>query len=210
MARREGVPESEAGLLIRSAYWFARGRLGEAMATLAMMGVLAGCTVRSLQPLFTEENLTFDPQLVGTWAEEREKETWTLQQSRDKAYELTFHDEGQTSQYDAHLVKLSEFLFLDIYPKGVDEAFSVPAHIFIQVRREGDALQVAALNPDWVKERIAAKKVTIAHVLVPERPFGDSRSSIVLTAPTKELQKLVLKYARNTKAFPPAQLHRRK
>ena len=166
--------------------------------------------MRSLQPLFTEESLTFDAQLVGTWAEEKEQETWTLQKSGDKAYELTFHSEGQTNQYDAHLVKLNEFLFLDIYPKGVDDAFSVPTHVFVRLRREGDALEVATLNPDWLKKMVADKKAGIAHILAPEHPFGDSKTRMILTASTKELQKLVLKYARDTEAFPPSKLHRRK
>ncbi|MDI6784878.1 MAG: hypothetical protein QME64_12400, partial [bacterium] len=49
------------------------------------------------------------------------------------------------------------------------------------------------LNLDWVKNQIDQKKIKIQHEIV--------NDIVVLTAPTKELQKFILKYADDTAAF---------
>ena len=184
-------------------------RFSQGIALLVLLAFWPGCT-RSLHPLFTEKDLTFDAQLLGTWVEEEGKESWTLRESGDKAYELTSRDEKKTVKYDAHLVRLGKFLFLDLYPKDVDEDIAVPAHLFFRVRRTGDTVQVAGLDESWLKKMAADKKVSIAHVRVPARNGGASEGGIFLTAPTKDLQEFVLKYAETKEAFSPAELHRRK
>ena len=58
-------------------------------AGLALTGLmLAGC-VPSLNPLYTEEDLIFEPKLVGVWAENAEaKERWTFEQAGEKDYRV--------------------------------------------------------------------------------------------------------------------------
>lgn len=168
--------------------------------------IIVGC-VRSLHPLFTENDLVFDPMLVGTWAEEDEKNTWTFQKSGDKAYELTYTEDGVPSQLDAHLGRLGNFLFLDLYPREPDlendfyKFHLLPAHTFWRVWIEGDVLRLAVLDNDWLKEMVDQKKVKIGHERL--------ENSIILTASTKKLQDLVVKFAEDTSAFPrPASLDR--
>ena len=58
------------------------------------------------------------------------------------------------------------------------------------------------MDNEWLEEMIDEKKVNIAHVRLEDR--------IILTAPTEELQKFVLKYAEDTDAFPELdELHRK-
>ena len=184
-------------------------RFGQWIAVLAMMTLWPGCT-RSLHPLYREADLTFDSQLLGIWAEEGGKETWTLQKSGAKAYVLTSRDEEKTVKYDAHLLRLGKFVFLDLYPKDADEGAAVAAHLFFKVLRTGNTAQVAGLDESWLKKMAADKKLSIAHVLVPAHNQDSSEESIFLTASTQELQEFVLKYAENTEAFSPTELHRRK
>jgi hypothetical protein len=182
------------------------------MKILLVFGIallISGCLQPSLHPLFTEKDLVFDPALIGAWVGENEKETWILQKAGDHTYDLFYEGEGDSAQYEAHLVRLGKFEFLDIYPEESDikndfyKLHLILAHTFSRIWRDRDTLRVAMLNPDWLEDMIARKKVKIAHERLDER--------IVLTASTKELQKFILKYAEDINAFPdPAELHRRK
>ena len=185
----------------------------------ALAVLIAGC-VRSLHPLFTEKDLIFEPTLVGTWVDGDGKDTWTFQKSKDKSYTLIHfqHEHGKfmegketgdTARFEVKLGRLGNFFFLDIYPEeptiknDLYKIHLIPAHTFSRMWLEGDELRLSMLDNDWLKKMIAEGKVQITH----EKIDGD----VILTAPTEELQKLVLKYAEDTKAFPePGKLHRLK
>lgn len=176
------------------------------MVALGLVAFMAGC-VPSLHPLFTEEDLVYDPALVGTWAEKEGEDICTFRKSGENAYDLIYTEEGVPARFDAHLVRIGEFLFLDTYPgepdikNGFYLVHLVPAHTFLRIWIEGDVLRYAMLDLDWLKKMIAEKKVDIAH----EQVDGD----ILLTASTKELQEFFLKYADDDKAFPDLkELHR--
>jgi len=53
-------------------------RILAAFAAAAVSLLLAGCYVQSVHPLYTEDKLTFDPGLVGTWADAEEPGEHTL------------------------------------------------------------------------------------------------------------------------------------
>ena len=171
--------------------------------------LIAGC-VRSLHPLYTEKDLVFEKKLVGTWSEgDGNKDTWIFQQSSDNAYELIHTQKGAPAKFDAHLVKLGEYLFLDLFPDQPDtknefyKSHLIPAHTFSKITITNDVVHLSMFDNDWLKEMISKKTVTIQHERIEE--------TIILTAPTEELQKLVLQYADSEDAFPkPAELHRKK
>ncbi len=168
---------------------------------------MVSCLVTSVHPLYTENDLTFVPELLGTWEND---DVWIFEQSGKNAYELTIkeQDDAKPGVYEAHLVKLEKFLFLDMYPDETEiEDFNdihfVPTHSFWKVEIEKDVLRIAYIDYDWLEGMIDKNKVNIAHVRLEDR--------IVLTAPTHELQKFVLKYAEDTDAFPePEEMHRKK
>jgi hypothetical protein len=167
---------------------------------------VVSCLVTSVHPLYTEKDLTFIPELLGTWEND---DVWIFEQSGKNAYELTIkeQDNAKVGVYEAHLVKLGKFLFLDLYPDETEiEDFNdihlVPTHSFWRVEIEKDVLRMAYIDYDWLEEMIDKKKVSIAHVRLEDR--------IVLTVPTQELQKFVLKYAEDTDAFPESEeMHRK-
>lgn len=176
------------------------------LLTFGIALLISGCLQPSLHPLFTEKDLVFDPALISAWVGENEKKTWILQKAGDHTYDLFWEGEGDSAKYEAHLVRLGKFEFLDIYPQVpemCDDALLIPAHTFLRIWRDGDILRTAMLDPDWLEDMIARKKVKIAHERLDDR--------IVLTASTKELQKFILKYAEDINAFPdPAEWHRQK
>jgi len=174
---------------------------------------MVNCLVTSIHPLYTEKDLVFKPELLGTWEND---ELWTFEKMGKNAYELTIKESSESEGikereergiYEAHLVKLEWFLFLDLYPderkieEYEDEIHLVPVHSIWRIWIEKDVMRLAWLANDWLEEMIDGNKVEIAHVRLEDR--------VVLTAPTKELQKLVLKYAEDTDAFPePDEFHR--
>jgi hypothetical protein len=70
----------------------------------------------------------------------------------------------------------------------------VQAHTFLRVWITDSTMQLAILDQAWLKKKIADKKLTIRH-----EKIGDT---IILTAPTPALQKLVVRFADDQKAFP--------
>jgi hypothetical protein len=169
------------------------------------------CPARSVHPLYTEGETVFVPELVGTWAKKDEDQAWILRKSDAEAYHLSVQDdEGKVSDWklDAHLVRLGEFLFLDIYADGTDEYDSpdpvlmFPAHTIYKIDLNGDVLGAAPLRDKWLAWMIDKQKLDIAH----ER----TADNILLTASTAELQSLLLKYGDHAEAFDDGIYHRQK
>lgn len=180
---------------------------------------MVNCLVTSIHPLYTAKDIVFMPELLGTWIGEDEAgDLWIFEQSGKNAYELTIKESSEsegiqeyeeTGIYETHLVKLGKFLFLDLYPdertieEYEDEIHLVPTHSIWRIWIEKDVIRLAWLANDWLEEMIDKKKIKIAHVRLEDR--------VVLTVPTKDLQKFVLKYAEDTDAFPePGEMHRKK
>src|SRR3972149_838104 len=164
---------------------------------LGLVIFLTGC-VPSLHPLFTDKDLVFDPALVGTWVDEDGKNIWEFQKSRENAYELVYTENEEPAKFQAHLLKLGDFLFLDVFPEepemknGLYKGLLIPAHGFSRIWMEGDLVRLAYLDPDWLKQMIDKKKVKIDHDFIDQ--------SIILTAQTEDLQKFAVKYAEDVKA----------
>jgi len=163
---------------------------------------ISGCTP-SLFPLFTEEDLVFDPALLGKWLEGDTRLTFVRSGNRYSLYwtEKNFSTKKWVSyEFEAHLVQLGSHRFLDFYPEELEfeDTFYgghfLRLHTFYRVSLEGNTLRLVGLDPEWMEDMIDQGKLQIDHV-------RDSRGEVLLTAPTKDLQKLVSKYADDPKAF---------
>ena len=170
--------------------------------------LLSSC-VPSVNPLYTEKDLIFDPALLGTWGEDNGKESWTFEKSGDKKYKLLQKDErDRVAEFEVHLVKLKDQRFLDLYliDPGAEEDWKVnqhamfgmivrPAHMFMKVRQIEPKLQIGYLNPDWLQEFLEKNPKALRHEKSPPPPKGGEHRSIFLTAETKDLQKFILQHA---------------
>jgi len=183
--------------------------------------LIVGC-VRSLYPLFTEEDICFNPKLVGTWTEKDGKNVWIFQKSGEKNYELSYFqaeygdvlgkmERGDTAKFTAQLGKLGKYYFLDISPgetntkvkNGFYNFHLLPVHSISRIWIEGDTLRLSLLDNDWLKKMIDNNAFKISHSRINDQ--------IILTASTEELQDFVVRYAENNKAFPkPGELLRKK
>lgn len=175
--------------------------------------LLGGCVpVLSLYPLYTKENIVLDKKLFGTWIDDvnNPETTWEFKRidEPENAYKLIFTDEdGKKGSFVAHLLKLQNNLFLDIYPSELpcesDDAnkmdwpyncfFLIPAHTFIKIDSIEPQLKMRLALESNIEKLLKENPNAVKHTNVGDR--------IVLTASTKELQAFVLKHVDDDRLF---------
>ena len=191
-----------------------------------LAGLLGGCIpVMSLHPLFTEENLVFEEKLLGTWVDDPNspKSTWEFKRVEDsdqkegelnppkkpeKAYKLILlnNEDNTKGSFYAHLVKLEDRLFLDVYPSRLPCAqpdpnedwllntfFLIPGHSFVIIDSVEPQLKLRWTSEEKMEEILKENPDAVKHTSVEDR--------LVLTASTKGLQAFVLKYADDGRLF---------
>ena len=179
-----------------------------ALVLVALCGLI-GCIPTSINPLYTGQDLVFDPALVGVWRVEGDsKETWTFEKAGDKEYKFVYTEEdGKTGRFEAHLLKLGNTRFLDLFPdeSGLEEmdrsgfykVHLLRTHSFLRVAQIEPALQMAPLDLKWLREFLGKHPKAIRHQKIGE---GDD-AQVVLTASTLEVRKFVEKHLKTKGAF---------
>ena len=171
------------------------------LLTFSFLLMLAGC-VSSLNPLYTDQDLIYDPTVLGVWSDKDSKETWVFTQANEKEYKVIYTDEdGKEGEFRAHLLKIDGKTFLDLTP--VKPALSqndfyksgfLTTHTFVQITRINEqSAQISYLEPEWVKKFLDKNPTVIRHQKV--------NNEILFTASTKELQKFLLAHLNTEGAF---------
>lgn len=173
---------------------------------------LGGCLpVMSLHSLYTDTDVVFEEKLLGAWTEDSNdpETTWVFERTEQKnTYKLIFSDEeGKKGSFTTYLVKLQDKLFLDLLPSKLpwepeepnkidlpyNCLFMIPAHTFIKIDSLEPQLKMQLTVESKMKELFKQEPDAVKHTSIEDR--------IVLTAPTKELQEFVLKYADDDRVF---------
>lgn len=178
-----------------------------------LAAALCGCVpVASLHCLYTEADVIFEEKLLGTWVDDPNEPdtTWEFTRIDDpnNAYKLIFTDEeGRKGSFVAHLVKLKDKLFLDVFPGELpweledpnkvdwpyNSFFLIPAHTFIKVESIEPRLKMRITQESEMEKLLKENPDAIKHTSIEDR--------LVLTASTKQLQAFVLKYADDERVF---------
>ena len=192
--------------------------LGLALALLVM---LAGCVPQgSLSPLWTEDSLVFEPALVGTWVL---RDNWSgtdmtlrFTASGGKAYRVSLFSRKPDKEwewskrwsleFDGHLVRLGDSLFLDLYPATVaqkekdqlvlgESIFVQRLHTFYRVELRDRQLVLRYLDDDWVERMVKEKELSTWCAKT------DPGDHCLLVATTRELQQMAKEHAHDPQAF---------
>jgi hypothetical protein len=164
--------------------------------------LLLGC-VPSIHPLFTPDNVVFEPDLVGLWQNEKESETLQFTKAEENAYQLVYTDkDGKTGTFQVHLTKIGDHRFLDFFPEEVDlpqndlfKMHLIPAHTFFLVHEiSPQLLRLSAVNLQWVDEHLKEHPEALKH----ER---SEEERLILTAATEDLREFFVKHVKTPKAF---------
>lgn len=168
----------------------------------ALAAVLTGC-MPSVNPFYTDQDLVFDPRLVGTWQKSGEAETWQFEKEGENAYKLTLIDkEGRRGLLKARLFKQRDELYLDLTPTecnfAADQAEIVgasmfPGHLLVRVAQIEPALKLAFSDFDWLAKLLEKEPAALAHHAEEKR--------LLLTASTRELQQFVARHRAEGELF---------
>lgn len=164
--------------------------------------LLSGCIVRSLHPLYTDENVIFDARLIGQWAEEDSKEIWEFSQQDEQRYKCVVYEEnGEQSILVARLLEIKGKMFLDFFPTELDRQEGVfyqlhilPVHSFAYVKQIEPTLQISFPSSDWLQELLEKNPDAIRHEVL-------GKDDIVLSASTEALQTFWLAHLDTEGAF---------
>lgn len=175
------------------------------IVTLLLATLLSGC-VLSFYPLFDSGQALYDPALVGVWKAinadpgkpEKTKMIFTVTRLSDRnSYWLeTEMDHQPKGLYYAEIGLVGTNRFLQIAPRrppdipvgSIYGEHFIQAWSFWKMRLDGDKLELAEMNYQWLEAMVKAGKVDIKHE-------QQDRRFIVLTASTRDLQSFVAKYA---------------
>lgn len=183
---------------------------------------LSGC-LHTLHPIFTEKDLAYNPNLIGTWKTENQGNKGravitnlatenslelpgNISSIKQKGYLISYQDEnGATSErYIAFLARIGKHLYFDYFPadkkedQKIDEFFAahfVKMHTSYRVEISNDgSFEISQLDEGYVTKLIDEKKIRISHET-------DADDNTVITASTQELQQYLLKYGDEPSAY---------
>lgn len=174
---------------------------------------LPSCTIFSLHPLYTEEELVMETALEGMWKDNDDGDEFVYFEQMDEKMYLFRYMElqegaenelemGDTVSFRAGLVQVGEHYFLDLYPYyndgNNDEAWYlfrnfVPTHSFVKIEWDADHVTLYLFDYDRMKKLFEQNRIRIKHEMLED--------FIVITASTEELQRFIRKYADDDEAF---------
>jgi hypothetical protein len=169
----------------------------------------------SLQPLFGDEQAVDLPGIVGSWVADGDKEDEVLTFAREegKVYSLSFV--GSNGQRQNGLLVAfgavgdGEPLYWDLtalpYKDEPDvwAEHHLPVHSFARVKLDGDRLDIAYFQRDWLKKALRESSVEIAYTVVDD-------TNVVLTATPAELRQLLCDHGDDEGAFGAPQVYHRR
>jgi len=186
------------------------------LALASALALLSGCTFLSVNPLYTDKELVFDPLLVGVWVEEAPaqatKENWAVEKGAGNSYVLRVTEQdGKKGEFEAHLLKLKDYLFLDLEPSDVEldakqadvTAWAlIPGHLILRVHELDSKLKLGAPDLDWLQGHLGKNPSAIAHVTQGGlRPLDPWDRNVISTASTQDLQQFVLAHVAENELF---------
>jgi hypothetical protein len=187
------------------------------LAVLFSVLIVSGCAIISFYPFYTEKDLFENDILIGKWMDEdslmwnfthpviKNKTSETIDK---KSYTLNLTDyDYKNTSYAVNLFQLDHTYFLDFYVEEIENqptALSksdvtwwsihvVPVHTIAKLNIVNDTLNISWFDAGWFENQINEKKIKIKH--------ENNGNNILLTANTKDLQKMIIKYANSEEAF---------
>jgi len=170
------------------------------------LAVLMGGCVLSLHPLYTDKSTVFEEKLLGSWVNSNNKdEIWRFEKTKnaENVYKLTNTLDGKSGEFTAHLLKIDNTLFLDMFPEAslldkqrTNDYYKIhllPVHSFIKIEHITPKLGIRIIDQDKIDKMLQKDPNLIKHEIVD--------SHIVLTAPTRQLEQFIGKYSAGADLF---------
>lgn len=196
MCRRAGAVQDQERRSATSLRQTASGAAGCSMNSKLATGLalavvlIVGC-VPTLNTVYRDEDLVFDPNLIGRWQQDQAQNHWEFTQTGPRELQLAYTDgQGRTGQFVAHLAEVGGLRYLDLYPIKTELTESefykfhlVPVHTVYLVKSTTPHVELAGFDLAWLNQHLADHPDAIGHI--------ECAGQKVITAPTEELQKFL-------------------
>jgi hypothetical protein len=155
--------------------------------------LVAGC-VPSLNPVYTDEQLVFMEDVLGTWQQSESPNRWEFTKRDDKSYWLLYTEEdGRQGRFVAHVADLNGTMFLDLFPAEIETDATgfynfhlVPIHTIYRVRSTGSNLELSVVDYRWFDKQLSEHPEAIQ--------FATFNGRKLITAPTEDVQAFVVEH----------------
>jgi hypothetical protein len=167
----------------------------------------AGCyPLLSLNPFYTDKDVSFDPDLLGMWLAEDTDETWEFTKFSENKYRVVISVSDGPQSFVAHLFEIRDTMYLNMYPArdiDIDNVLLIPTHGILQVGTTGSTMEIAEIDTEWLREYLKDNPSAISYTFVDDdvRPKDESDGILVLTSSTEELQDFIIKIRNIKGAF---------
>ena len=157
----------------------------------------------SLQPFYTDADLESDPLLVGSWIDTEDGLTFTFEPAQGKQYKLVVKETGDSNtssdEFDAHLLRLGGYSFIDFLPKPGQNGGSfyqmhvLRGHSVAQIDLTRDSLRVSFFEAAWLQKKIDADALHTS--------YQKAEGTLLLTGPSDEVRNLADQAAHDQGGF---------
>ena len=146
---------------------------------------LPGCLVLSLNPVYTDDSLTWDPDLLGKWHDADDNVRVDIDRGEWRSYRIHYEHPIEKGDLTGYLTAVGDERYLDVMPvRGMDRgSFVVPVHAILRVRLKGDTLEVAPLSYDWFVDRVRASRDAGGLALT-----RDQKENVLILSPPAKLR----------------------
>ena len=163
-----------------------------ALCLTAVLLAMCGCFPQSIHPLYTDKDVVFEEKLIGKWFSD--EGIWEFSEGDEKEYSLRILEGpgDKEGSYIAHLVKLENMLFMDIYPgektlEQLQEFYRIhllPVHTFAKVECIDGQFKIRFMDAEKVSDLLEENPEILKH----ER----TEDVFVLTDATEKLQEFIV------------------
>lgn len=154
--------------------------------------ILPGQEVITLNPVFSEKQITLFDEITGSWEIELfGMDTLTFKKSGDNFYHLIISSISESPLFEAVFTPIANHWILDLCPIGHEATINdfrldylAKAHAIFKVDISQDTLFLSALNYRWFYEHMVVKPEL-------KTEFSWSGNSLLLTGQTDSIRKLI-------------------
>lgn len=179
------------------------------------MFLLSSCLVSSLHPFYKAKDKIYEPAMTGSWIDS-DSCIWVIEKNRvseefmgpefpDSTYRLTYYEEDDMiGRFIGTLFELKGIRYMDFYPdpdedhcnSGLTGMHHFPTHTLARIQLDRNSIMLYWYGDEWLDELFKQNRIRIKHETVDMNP---DYTRHLLTAPTSDLQKFIIKYASNPK-----------
>lgn len=151
-----------------------------------------GCLVLSLNPVYDDNTIAWEPGLVGHWIDADDNAVLNVERGEWRSYRVHYEHPIETGDLTGYLTIVGNDRYLDLMPvRGQDRgSFVIPVHVSLRMRLDGDRLELTPLSYDWFFDRVRVAKPPARSIEGLDVSL-DQKENALITSPTDAIRRWV-------------------